>query len=331
MEGIEKSLSFAEGMVQAEQTAVVSTDGNERSCLNCKTPLTDVYCPHCGQKDIPRRQTLGELLMNFISSFWSYESKFFKTGQYLLFKPGFLAVEYTEGRRERYYHPARMYVFISFIYFLLFSIQAGNADENVKWKSDGTNVGKVDDIKDGPFSSREEDDYRTRAQYDSAQQALPPGERDGWFRRMAEYREIELHQKYEGKGRQFIYDVREAFIADFSKVIFFLLPVFALLLKLLYIRRDFFYSEHLVFSIFSYNLFFLGGSVIMIVELVPWLQWLGTLIGIWLFVYMLLAMKRMYKQGWAKTITKYFAFGFVFSLCVMLGFAIDLLIILIYI
>ena len=120
MDGLDKSLPPAEGMVDAEQAGKISTD-SIRHCLNCNTQLYDAYCPHCGQKDIPKRQTLGELLTNFVSSFWSYESKFFRTCQYLLFKPGFLATEYTAGRRERYYHPARMYVFMSFIFFLLFS------------------------------------------------------------------------------------------------------------------------------------------------------------------------------------------------------------------
>jgi Zn finger protein HypA/HybF involved in hydrogenase expression len=112
-------LAAAEGMVNAEQGAKVESGNEKRHCLNCSTPLTDVYCPHCGQKDIPNRQTLGELVFNFISSFSGYESKFFTTCRYLLFRPGFLATEYNSGKRERYFHPARMYVFISFIFFLL--------------------------------------------------------------------------------------------------------------------------------------------------------------------------------------------------------------------
>ncbi|MFM7485782.1 MAG: DUF3667 domain-containing protein, partial [Cytophagales bacterium] len=55
-----------------------------------------------------------------MSSFWSYEGKFFRTTKYLITKPGFLAQEYCAGKRESYYHPARMYVFISFVFFLAF-------------------------------------------------------------------------------------------------------------------------------------------------------------------------------------------------------------------
>ena len=98
MADLDEFLAAAEGMVNAEQGAKVEPGSEKRHCLNCSTPLTDVYCPHCGQKDIPSRQTLGELVFNFISSFSGYESKFFKTCRYLLFKPGFLATEYNAGQ-----------------------------------------------------------------------------------------------------------------------------------------------------------------------------------------------------------------------------------------
>ena len=116
MDELEKSIPGAEGLVEAEQSTVKKS--HNESCLNCGTRLEDIFCHHCGQKDIPRRQTLGELWGNFISSFWSYEGKFFRTTKFLVTRPGFLAIEYNAGRRESYYHPARMYAFISFVFFL---------------------------------------------------------------------------------------------------------------------------------------------------------------------------------------------------------------------
>ncbi len=111
-------MAEGESAVEAEQNSAHGR--HNKNCLNCGTPLTDTFCAHCGQKDLPRRQTLRELFDNFISSFWSYEGKFFLTTRYLITKPGFLAKEYNEGKREKYYHPARMYVFISFVFFFLF-------------------------------------------------------------------------------------------------------------------------------------------------------------------------------------------------------------------
>jgi hypothetical protein len=62
----------------------------------------------------------------------------------------------------------------------------------------------------------------------------------------------------------------------------------------------------------------------MLANLVPWLEWMSVVIKIWIFVYLLLAMKRMYKQKWWKTIAKYFLFFFMFSLIVSVGLLINL-------
>ena len=91
MEDLGKSFPAAEGLVDAEE-GQKPKHVNE-FCLNCGTKLEDLYCHHCGQKDIPRRRTLGELIENFIGSFYSFESKFFRTVKFLLLKPGFLPVE----------------------------------------------------------------------------------------------------------------------------------------------------------------------------------------------------------------------------------------------
>jgi hypothetical protein len=320
MDGLEKSMPFTEGLIEAENAGKGPHNSN---CLNCETVLTGVFCSTCGQKDLPKRQSIKELLENFISSFWSYESKFFKTGRYILFKPGFLATEYCEGRRERYYHPARMYVFISFVYFLLFTSLPDTDTNDINFAPPNAND-KKEVMEFNLFGTK----YKTLASYDSAQQVQPLEKKDNWLERRIVTRQIELQEKYKGNGKQFANDFKQAFLGNFSTVFFWLLPVFALVLKLLYVRRDYFYSEHLVFSIYYYNLFYLAGSFYMLSASVSWLDWLATIIGFWIALYMLFAMKRMYKQSWRKTIVKYLAFGTIFSLCILLGLAIDMFIIL---
>lgn len=359
MDELSKSLPAAEGMVEAEHSG--KSRRHNPHCLNCGTKLLDEFCHQCGQKDIPRRQTLGELFSNFISSFWSYEGKFFLTSKYLLTRPGFLAREYNEGRRESYFHPARMYAFISFVFFLIFfslpdSDKANNlvkvSDENGKTdvtleqldsamnaasESDSTlrkvmpgladsirsAVDKKKQRKRGGNLNLSSSDYRSVREYDSVQQTFSPGERDGWIKRKFAIRGIELNNKYKGNLSGFGKDFGKAFMENFSKILFFLLPVFALILKLLYARRDFYYSEHLVFSIYYYNFVYLAGSVYMLVNLVPALDWLSTLIAIWIFVYLLLGMKRMYEQGWRKTVFKYSIFLFAFMTSAAVGMAVN--------
>jgi Protein of unknown function (DUF3667) len=355
MDELEKSIPAGEGMIEAEQSTA-NKQPNE-NCLNCGTKLLDTYCHHCGQKDIPKRQTLGELWTNFISSFWSYEGKFFQTTKYLITRPGFLAVEYNSGKRESYYHPARMYVFISFVFFLLF-FSLPDADDNKasdevikidstetafanpqEWDSlmqniptDSSNKEKIDSaifqikkVKDGKKGgfSLSKTEYKTKEAYDSAQLTKSEDDRDSWFVKKLQYKNIELNQRYNNDLTKFSDDFKAEFNNNFSKVLFWLLPVFALLLKLLYIRKDFFFSEHLVFSIYNYNFFYLAGSVGMLVDMVSWLGWLSTLIYFWIFFYLLFAMKRMYGQPWGKTILKFSLFVVLFALAMGIGFAIS--------
>jgi hypothetical protein len=337
MDELGKSFPMAEGMVDAEQSGAPKQ--HNEFCLNCGTKLLDTFCQHCGQKDIPKRQTLGELLTNFISSFWSYEGKFFKTLKFLIIKPGFLATEYNAGKRESYYHPARMYVFISFVFFLLLSIVPSDDLKNSAFKVDFSEgkedtLATVDSIKSMVDSvktvSKKKNndftiigDYSTLKSYDSAQNALPEEKRHGWFIKNLYRRAIEINEKYKGKTQEFINDFRNAFFDSFSKVLFWLLPFFALLLKLLYVRRDYFYSEHLVFSIYYYNFFYFAGSLQVIVSAIPILAWASNLIGFWIMLYLLFAMKRMYQQGWGKTIFKYILFFFSFMILMGVGFVIS--------
>lgn len=371
MDELGKSFPAAEGMIDAEQ-GTKKNHVNE-FCLNCGTRLQDLYCQHCGQKDLPSRQTMRELIENFIGSFYSFESKFFRTVRYLLFKPGFLPKEYTAGKRESYYHPARAYVFISFVFFLLFfSLPDGDEEDNKPMtKTDSVEFNRgMDEMRKGLYlagldsavvdsiytasirDSVEIDvvykpgeekseikkkknknsiyladiEYTSFEAYDSAQKILPESERDGWIVRQFNKRGIELNQKYkdDNSGKKFSEDFSNAFSSQFSTVLFYLLPVFALLFKLLYVRRDFYYSEHLVFAIFYYNFFYLAASVYMLMTFVPWL---GNLINyaivVWMIAYLPVAMKRMYNQSWRKTIFKFALFSFMFIICLSLGMGIS--------
>ena len=65
--------------------------------------------------------TLGVLFSNTISNYFSVDARFFRSFLPLLFKPGFLAKQFVGGKRLTYLHPAQMYLFISVVFFFLFS------------------------------------------------------------------------------------------------------------------------------------------------------------------------------------------------------------------
>jgi hypothetical protein len=93
-------------------------------CANCGYVFTEVrnYCPRCGQKNKKLTAPLKYLLKEVLESTLHLDSKSFRTVASLLIKPGHLSVEFNSGRRANYVAPIRVYVLISFIFFLLLGL-----------------------------------------------------------------------------------------------------------------------------------------------------------------------------------------------------------------
>lgn len=262
---------------------------------------------------------MGDLLVNFISSFWSFESKFFKTFGYLLFRPGRIAQEYNQGKRESFYHPARMYVFITFLFFLMNAVLP-----NVEEREDTIQVDPSDSTSTGGIRMNlAKSSYPTREAYDSAQALLPGPERNGWLLRKLTYRSIDLNNQYSGDDRSFNTDVAGIFEANLPKVFFVMIPVLALLLKLFYGKKKLFYSEHLVVAVYYNNFVFTVGCLALLIPLIPGMGWTQIVFEIWIAAYLLLALKRMYSQKWGLTIIKYLGISVMFFICLGIGLLVN--------
>lgn len=100
-----------------------SKERHEKFCLNCNAELHGRYCHVCGQENIEPKETVWGLVSHFFYDITHFDGKFFSTTRFLITRPGFLPKEYLEGRRARYLHPIRMYVFSSALFFLcLYSV-----------------------------------------------------------------------------------------------------------------------------------------------------------------------------------------------------------------
>ncbi|NIP78705.1 MAG: hypothetical protein GWM90_05665 [Gemmatimonadetes bacterium] len=107
-------------------------------------------------------------------------------------------------------------------------------------------------------------------------------------------------------------------------MMFILLPVFAGVLKLLYIRRRRYYAEHFVFLLHVHSFVFLLATVMLLFR--RWVTgWLEVALGLWILVYIYLAMKRVYGQGWLKTFVKYWTLGWMYFWILLLGIPIAFL------
>ncbi|WP_372944700.1 DUF3667 domain-containing protein [Muriicola sp.] len=101
-------------------------------CKNCDQPLDPSYdyCPKCGQ-EVTDNLTFGVLFSKTISDYFSVDARFFRSFIPLIFKPGVLARRFVDGKRLYYLHPAQFYLFVSVVFFFLFSFSIREADNQM--------------------------------------------------------------------------------------------------------------------------------------------------------------------------------------------------------
>jgi hypothetical protein len=115
--------------------------------------------------------------------------------------------------------------------------------------------------------------------------------------------------------------LKDAFLSVVPQTLFLLLPVFALLLKVLYLFKRRLYMEHLVVALHSHAFLCL---VLLLQSLLSLLDgavaapdgfvsgmfgWVEVALWIWAPVYLLWMQKRVYGQGWIMTFLKFGAVG----------------------
>ena len=105
----------------------------------------------------------------------------------------------------------------------------------------------------------------------------------------------------------------KSLISRLPFAIFFFLPLFSLVIWLIYIRKKYNYTDHLVFSFHIQSLLFILLIISFIVDSI------FNFFSIWFFIlvftiYLFLAMKKFYKQGYFKTLLKFLILNSVFML-----------------
>lgn len=101
------------------------------ACQNCESEhdIDFEFCPHCGQQTNDEL-TVGVLFYNTIANYFSFDARFFRSFIPLVFKPGILAKRFVSGKRLMYLHPAQMYLFISVVFFFMFSFTVREYNAN---------------------------------------------------------------------------------------------------------------------------------------------------------------------------------------------------------
>jgi hypothetical protein len=298
------------------------------------------YCHFCGQENVEVFESTWHIVTHFFNDITHFDGKFFSTLRLLIFKPGYLSDEYRRGRRASYLNPIRMYLFTSAFFFIIF-FSTFNINENlsVKTKLDTSELEasftldsinsynadrKIDEIitkveKEKIKKSTAESEgfsitgtkYATRKAYDSVLSA--GAKKHNWFQRTLIYREIELNEKYGNDRKKIMTTFIDDLVHRFPQILFISLPLFALILQLLYARKkQYYYTNHLIFSVHLYILVFIVlFAVIVLREInsnLNWIaiNWIIALLYVFIFYYEYKALKNFYQQGKGKTILKYF-------------------------
>jgi hypothetical protein len=200
----------------------------------------------------------------------------------LFVKPGFLTKQYWDGKRVNYIHPLRLYFFAIIVAVLCTNFFYSNF-KGVKSRIIRPEVEHVPDS----------------AELRAAQESPDS------LAYLAAIKKIE-----EAKGEQLAIEKLgvgiDRFMHDLKYISFFLLPLYALVFKLLYVRRKSFYVDHLVYTMHLQSFAMLLMGVLLLIPLLyaPSLDFITTLTYFLIFVYITVSLWYLYRQSWIKTILK---------------------------
>ncbi len=313
-------------------------------CLNCGTPTgdTDNFCPRCGQENQNETVGLRPLVSDVLAEMASWDSKLVRTVIPLLLKPGALTVEYNAGRRVRYLSPLKMYLVISALFFL--ALPSSNVVSHIHTQTvkpppgfhanvSTKTLGKSQDVSFFTIDDNgtERDNLpATLAAYDAQQKDPRNPHKDGLFKSLIARQII----KARGNEQTFAQSVIQNVFDDLPKMMFALLPLFALLLKMTYWRSKRLYVEHLIFSLHSHAFAFALLTVpILLSRFAPNTSGWDTIKGVvtavvfvLLPVYLFVALRRVYGQGRGKTFLKINWIAFNYFILLVVAFSLTAII-----
>jgi len=256
-----------------------------------------------------------EFLHEFIGHYVALEGKLWQSLWLLLLKPGRLTLEYIQGRRVRYVQPLRIYLTFSLIFFAV-----------LKFSGIAVVINDHDDTAPAAVTNAGAPAPPLTPLPRSKQVPLMGDQATVGMGQAAE----RLHAGWGEKVARFLAQPTDIIIAAATKAfqayapyaLFALMPVFALLLKLLYLGTGRRYGAHLLFALHA-NAFAFAMMALLIVTRSA-TDLIGTVLTIWMIVYLPLAMRRVYGGGWFVTLLRWVVLALLHLLCIMLAIVLTL-------
>lgn len=249
---------------------VAATAQPAADCPNCAAPAAGRYCGACGQEQGPLAHTVRDLGREFVEEYFAYDNKVWRTLQRLLFRPGALTAEYLAGRRARYVRPLKLYLIASLVYFLAFGYQVSRG-----WS---------------PFTDTSSLGARRRGE---GVTAVAPSTRDAGAGASFD----DVYRERKRRLARLTADQRERLLAEglgrhLPHAMFALMPLFALILRVLYARSGRLYAEHFVFALHVHAFVFLAATIAVLAPVEG--KRFDQAVVVVLTAYLALAMRRVY-------------------------------------
>jgi hypothetical protein len=333
-----------------------------QQCLNCGADLAGQYCGQCGQRATNRLISLWELMRDAFGDMFELDSRLWRTLIPLMLRPGRLTSDYLRGRRMRYMPPFRMYLVLSLLFFLvvffdprqelalLFEpagvpaaadagdvgapatdaesdaaarqtledlVEDGVVDESVLERFDSA-VNPDDDeaAGDAPGVNLNFGDDEARCNVDEIDLADAP---EFIQRRITHERLRHVCERVHEVGPT---GVLRAMLDNVPVALLLLLPLVALVLKLLYPLSRRYYVEHLLFIVHFHAFLFL-----LLTLQVLWARFMGAVsapspvsvlpivaTSFYIPVYLFRSMRTVYEQGRALTLVKFLVLVIAYSI-----------------
>ncbi len=258
-------------------------------CLNCRETVLLRYCPRCGQKVQNLRVPIMSLLHDVVHDLTHFDGKLARAFLALITKPGFLTLEFMQGRRSRHVPPFRLYLVISMLLFGALSLIS--TPKKISASSEKIFGVEVD-------QKRREKIQEELKKGIEVEKDVKPGRR--WARRLIRgFDKALLEPKH----------LRESLKSRISKSMFVLMPFFAFLLYLVTVKpkRETYYIDHMVFSLHYHGFVFIVYLGMLGLSLIPGGGWkipFHMLLWATLPVYLVMALRKVHGQSWKKSIVK---------------------------
>jgi hypothetical protein len=294
-------------------------------CANCNHTFDGFsnFCPNCGQENHTHKLPIKHFLLEFIESLTHFDAKVFLTLKEMVLKPGVVVRNYNDNMRARYVPPARIYIFMSFIFFLLVSVlynqqirkntKKMESEIHGEYVKNKMSFGQISVFHKTKIDSTVfRDLIGLKPLSNNAIDSLfkAKGIQTDWINNRIVHTIIKVT-----KGETSVEEMYLKFIKYISYSILILMPFFALILFLFYLKQKRYYSEYLVFSIYFHT--FIFAVLILYVLMAKYFQTGQTgvfIVFMIFFFYLVQSLKTAFQQSFFKSFLKSLLISLIYTI-----------------